>query len=86
MINNTTNELNRAVSLMNFEKENMSKVKSVLINKYNIPHYYITKLVHKIFNRLGTYNLTLCALNNESLWDQFHIAASEELNALDINQ
>ena len=84
--NNTKNELNRAVSLLNFEKENRSKAKNVLIKKYNIPQYNISILVHKIFYRLGTYNRTLLASNNESLWDQFHVAASEELNILDINQ
>lgn len=86
MINNTTNELNRAVSLLNFEKENMSKAKNLLIKKYDIPHYYISILVHKIFYRLGTYNLQLRGISNESLWDQFHIAASEELNTSDFNQ
>jgi hypothetical protein len=85
MINNTTNELNRAVILLNFEKENMGNAKNVLIKKYKIPHYYIYMLLHKIFHRLGTYNLSLSATNSEYLWDQFHTATSEELNALNLN-
>jgi hypothetical protein len=86
MINNTTNELNRAVSLLNFEKENMGQAKKLLIKKYNVPQYYISILLHKIFYRLGTYNLSLRSINNESLWDQFHVAVSEELKGIDFKQ
>ncbi|CAG0898666.1 unnamed protein product, partial [Cyprideis torosa] len=56
MKNNYSNELNRAVSLLNFEQENMGKAKNVLMKKYKIPQYYLSLIVHKIFIRLSTYD------------------------------
>ena len=84
MINKPTNELNRAVRLLNSEKENRSKAKNVLIEKYNIPQNNLSMLLQKIFYKLGRYNRSLSIVNNESLWEQFHIVATEELITLDI--
>jgi len=78
----TKNDLNRAVSLMNFEQENMSKAKSLLKTKYKIPQYYLSLIVHKIFYRLGTYDFTWPPKHYTSLWDQFHQIASEETQTL----
>lgn len=75
------NELNRAVSLLNFEQENMTKAKNVLSKKYKIPQYYISLIVHKIFYRLGTYDFTWPPKSYTSLWDQFHQVASEEVKS-----
>ena len=82
MRNTITNDLNRAVSILNFEQENMDKAKKVLTMKYNIPQYYLSLIAHKIFIKLGTYDLALPNNKYSSLWDQFHHVASEEVKSL----
>ncbi|MEM9546537.1 MAG: hypothetical protein AAGA77_11230 [Bacteroidota bacterium] len=82
MKNVTQNELSRAVRLLNFEQENMSKAEKVLVSKYKIPQYYISLVAHKIFHRLGTYDFTWPPKSYKNLWDQFHQIASEEVNRL----
>ena len=82
MRHTTENDLNRAVSLLNFEQENMSEAKSLLITKYKIPQFHLSLIVHKIFHRLGTYDFTWPPKNYISLWDQFHQIASEEVKYL----
>ena len=76
------NELNRAVSLLNFEQENLGKVKAVLSRKYNIPKYHLTSFVQKIFIRLGKEERVDSNTMQYSLWDQFHQVASEEVKSL----
>ena len=76
------NDLNRAVSLLNFEKENRSLAMRVLLNKYKIPKYYLSLLIHKIFIRLGNYDFSFSNNNVNSTWDLFHLAASEEIKAI----
>lgn len=82
MRNTYSNELNRAVSLLNFEQENRDKAKVVLNKKYKIPHYYLSLLAHKIFIRLSTVDFSFKSNKYASHWDQFHKIASEEVNAL----
>lgn len=84
MRNKNTNELTRAVSLLNFEQENRDKAQKVLIKKYNIPQFYISLIVHKIFNKIGTYDFTLSNKKSPSFWDQFHQFASEEVKSFSI--
>ena len=76
------NDLNRAVKLLNFEQENMDKAKSVLTSRYKIPQLYLSLIVHKIFYRLGNYEFTWPPKSYQSLWDQFHQIASEEVKML----
>ncbi len=80
------NELNRAVSLLNFELENMSKAKNVLAKKYKIPQFYLTLIAHKIFHRLGTCDFTWPPKGYATLWDQFHLIALEEMRILNFQQ
>lgn len=75
-------DLNRAVSLLNFEQENMSEAKSLLSTKYEIPQFYLSLIVHKIFHRLGNCDFTWPPKSYTSLWDQFHQIASEEVRYL----
>ena len=82
MRNTRQNELSRAVQLLNFEQENMSKAEKVLTKKYKIPQYYISLIVHKIFQRLGNYDFTWPPKSYKSLWDQFDQIASEEVRRL----
>ena len=84
MKNVNTNELNRAVSLLNFEQENRDEAKKVLNTKYNIPKNYISLILHKIFNKLGSSALSGIEKRNISFWDQFHLIASEEVKSLRI--
>ena len=76
------NDLNRAVKLLNFEQENMAKAKNVLKSRYKIPQLYLSLIVHKIFHRLGNYEFTWPPKGYQSLWDQFHQIASEEVRML----
>jgi len=76
------NDLNRAVKLLNFEQDNMIKAQNVLTRKYKIPKFYLSLIVHKIFHRLGNYEFTWPPKGYQSLWDQFHEIASEEVKML----
>ncbi len=82
----SNNELNRAVLLLNFEQENMDEAKNVLTNKYKIPQYYLSLIVHKIFHRLGTYDFTWPPKSYSTLWDQFHYIALEEVRMLNFQK
>ena len=78
------NELNRAVSLLNFEQENWGEAKELLSSKYNIPKYYLTLIVQKIFIRLGKEERLDYGTPQYSIWDQFHQVASEEVKSLQL--
>ena len=82
MRNTSRDDLNRAVSILNFEQENMSMAKKVLRAKYDIPQFHLSQIMHKIFHRLGTYDSTWPPKNYTSIWDQFHQIASEEVKTL----
>lgn len=76
------NDLNRAVSLLNFEKENRSAAMHVLFNKYKIPKLYLSFIIHKIFIRLGNYDFNGYNKRFSNTWDLFHQAATEEIKTL----
>jgi len=82
MKNTTQDNLNRAVSLLNFENENRGKLRKVLSKKYKIPQLYVSMLVHKIFQRLGNYDFTWPPKAYTTLWEQVDQIASEEAKTL----
>jgi len=82
MRHTSRDNLNRAVSILNFEQENLNEVKNVLKSKYNIPHLYLSLILHKIFHRLGTCDFTWSSKSYSSLWDEFHQIALEEVKTL----
>ena len=84
MRNTYNNELNRVVSLLNFEQENLGQAKEVLSSKYNIPKYYLSLIVQKIFIRLEKEKNLISGTKKYSIWDQFHQVASEEVKRLQV--
>ena len=77
------NELNHAVSLLNFEQENKEVAKRILRYRYNIPMNFINLVSHKIFFRLSNWEFSHSSIRRRSFWDQFHQIAREEVKLIE---